>query len=95
MLFEELSLRRSINYKDPSRPMTAYSGGDKGFGQSAVITPKILKMDQEGCANILRKIEYEKAIEHMLSGTTNEENMAKSWFEENRLKTREKFYKVS
>ena len=27
MLFEELSLRRSNNFKDPSRPNTAYSTG--------------------------------------------------------------------
>ena len=62
MLFEELSLRRSNNYKDPNRPLTAYMTGSswnkyptKQLKQ--VITPKILKMDREGCDNILNNFE--------------------------------------
>lgn len=62
MLFEELSLRRSNNYKDPNRPLTAYMTGSswnkyptKRLKQ--VITPKVLKMDKQGCDNIMSSFE--------------------------------------
>jgi hypothetical protein len=33
-----------------------------------VITDKILKMDMQGCETIKKRIEYEKAVEQMISG---------------------------
>lgn len=99
MLFEELSLRRSNNYKDPAKPLTAYSSGTnwnkyptKQLGK--VITPKILKMDREGCENIRKRIEYEQAIEQMLNGTSQQyigEDGPQSWVQQNRSKIRQKF----
>lgn len=79
MLFEELSLRRSNNYKDPSRPTTAYSSGLNWNKYptrqlNKVITPKILKMDREGCENIKKRIEYEQIIDQMLNGTSQNPN---------------------
>lgn len=100
MLFEELSLRRSNNYKDPSRPMTASTAFNWNKYPTKqldkVITPKILEMDKKGCESIRQKIEYEKAIENMLNGISNtyaNDGMAMSWVEENRLKIRAKFLK--
>lgn len=84
MLLEELSLRRSNNFKDPSRPTTATMSNWNQYPTkqlSKVIRPKILKMDSEGCENIKKRIEYEKVIEQM-------ENV---WKEENRAKIRNKF----
>jgi hypothetical protein len=101
MLFEELSLRRSNNYKDPSRPMTANTSAFNWNKYPTkqldkVITPKILEMDKQGCESIRKKIEYEKAIENMLNGISNtycNDGIARSWVEENRLKIRAKFLK--
>jgi hypothetical protein len=104
ILFEELSLRRSHNFKDPSRPMTANTTGMNWNKYptkqlSKVITPKILKMDREGCESIRRRIEYEQAIEEMINGMSQgnyaisnlDDEIPKSWVQENRLKIRQKF----
>ena len=86
VLFEELSLRRSNTFKDPSKARMPDGQTWNQYNQypskqiNKVIRPKILKMEQEGIQSIIEKMENEKRIE----------GMQQEWFRQNRLALRDK-----
>eukprot|EP00344_Euplotes_crassus_P005858 CAMPEP_0196999714 /NCGR_PEP_ID=MMETSP1380-20130617/4823_1 /TAXON_ID=5936 /ORGANISM="Euplotes crassus, Strain CT5" /LENGTH=559 /DNA_ID=CAMNT_0042416729 /DNA_START=80 /DNA_END=1759 /DNA_ORIENTATION=+ len=84
MLFEELSLRRSNNYMTGSTS-NKYPTKLPAKQLKQVITPKVLKMDRQGCDNIL------SAFDGMTGGAHGEPDFIKYWVQENRNKTRQKF----